>query len=148
MKETYYVGYDPQLKIWEVCQLIPDFPDTYWVFKTTARHVQDALQKGVAQFERFTAKPTIERKSLYEHLYKQGQKLPAGYEGLFLVEVPTRLMPEAEKAISDGILMRGYENQVAIEANGTSWKCIEHNVGESHERVRKPRHEDHMAIGM
>lgn len=146
MKETYYVGYDPQLKIWEVCSLVPDFPREYWVFKTTARHIQDALTQGVQQYERITASPSSERTALYEHLYKQGQKLPPGYEGLFLAAIPTRLEAESEKAIQDGLLLKGYENQVAIDANGTGWKCIEHHVSKT--KRKESRLTSDLAMGM
>lgn len=46
MKETYFVGYDPDMKMWAAQAIEPNFSEASWVFKVTARNDHDALMKG------------------------------------------------------------------------------------------------------
>lgn len=128
MRETYYVGFDPQLKLWDVMSVIPDYPDEFWVFKVAARNESDALNRGFHQYQAMTKAPSEHRLEVFRHLHRQALKRDLAQDGLFCIDVPARMMNEAKAMIEEGFIMRGYEGQVVVDAKGTGWKCLLHQL--------------------
>lgn len=142
MRDTYLVGYDPQMKIWEVGKVFTEHPDDYWVFKTTARNEESALAQAVQQFQEL-CRPSAARISLYRHICKKTLGLMSYGTSMLTLEIPRSMEPTAEALIKQNMLIRGEGRHVLINTQGPLWKYLEQDF--KHE-VYAPRRDEVMEI--
>ncbi|MBD8089269.1 hypothetical protein IFT48_04680 [Pseudomonas fluorescens] len=128
MKETYFVGYDPEIKLWDAQLLTPDFSNESWVFKVTARNGHDAMIKGLEQYQNLTQKLTGDEMRLAVYIQNQiGQSLRKP-DDILMVDIPPRLMPSAEALAGRGFFTLAHREDALISLRSAGWKAINKHV--------------------
>ncbi len=142
MKSTYLIGYDHQMKIWEVNQVFTEYPKEYWVFKMVARDEQAALHQATQCFQEL-CRPSATRMALYHHLCKKTLGLMSYGMDMLVVDIPERLREATDRLIDQHLLVRGEGNQVVIGTQGPLWKYLEEHFKPE---VYAPRREEILEI--
>lgn len=124
MKSSYLVGFDPQMKIWEVRQIFTEYPNDYWVFKVSARDECSALNQAVQCYTAL-CNPTASRIALYRHFCKKTMGLMSYGTSMLVVDVPARMADAVQSLVDHQLLIRGDGNQVLISTHGPLWKYLE-----------------------
>jgi len=130
MKETYFVGYDPEIKLWDAQMLAPDFSEASWIFKVTARNSHDALMKGLAQYQGLTQKLTGDEMRLAVYIQNQIGQSNRKPDDILMVDIPTRLMSSAEAMASRGFFPLAHREDALIALRSAGWKAITKHVAE------------------
>jgi hypothetical protein len=124
MKESYLVGYDPQMKVWEVGHVFTEHPEDYWVFKTAARDPQTALKQAAAQFQDM-CRPSAARIGLYQHICKKTTGLVSHGKSMLVLDIPAHLKPAMDGLVKHQLLIQGEGSQVYIPTQGPLWKYLD-----------------------
>jgi hypothetical protein len=124
MRESYVVGYDPQMKTWSVSAVSADYPHDYWVFKVNGRDRDDALGKALDQFK-LLHKPSHETALLMEHILKKSDRHGDGVSNFFVMDIPSKLQAAAQFLVEKSLLLKGYESQILIDKQSPFWKSIQ-----------------------
>lgn len=148
MRETYYVGFDPQLKLWEVQPIAPSYPDDFLVFRVFARHEKDALNQGLKVYADMMETPSADMLELFKHIHRQAKGAQRSGVNMVAVDVPIKQLVNAERLVDKGFFMRGYESQLLVDTRHAGWKCLEMHLGRSQQTRAQPQQEGHaMAMG-
>lgn len=142
MKESYLVGYDPQMKVWEVGHVFTEHPEDFWVFKTAARDIQSALEHATRQFQDM-CRPSALRIALYQHICKQTSGLLSHGKSMLVLDVPPHLKPALDSLVQHQLLIQGEGRQVYIPTQGPLWKYLDSHF--KHE-LYAPRREEILEI--
>lgn len=130
MKETYFVGYDPDMKMWAAQAIEPNFSEASWVFKVTARNDHDALMKGLAQYQGLTQKLTGEEMRLASYIQNQINQKSRKPDEVLMVDIPSRLMIGAQAMAARGFFTLAHREDALISLRSAGWKAITKHVDE------------------
>ena len=140
MKETYYVGFDPEQKRWDASPVTHEFTENIWVFRTQARNTADALAKGVDQYRELIAQPSPDEASLMKHIVNQVQKqIRTSFERM-VIEVPSGLSNQAVGMAKRGFFDAVHGDEIILDMNSAGWKAIE-KISAAPAPRRERRHE-------
>lgn len=130
MKETYFVGYDPEIKMWDAHMLTPEFSEHCWVFKVTARNNHDALVAGLSQYQKLTQKLTADELRLVNHLHREVSQAIRKPDDTLMVDIPTRQLESAKTLEQRGFFTLAHREDALIILRSAGWKAIEKHVAE------------------
>lgn len=130
MKETYFVGFDPEIKLWDAQLLTPNFSEASWIFKVTARNSHDAMLKGLEQYQSLTQKLTGDEMRLATYIQNQINQSTRKPDDILMVDIPTRLMSSAEAMASRGFFTVAHREDALIALRSAGWKAINKHVAE------------------
>lgn len=138
MKETYHVGFDPEMKLWAAQKITHNFDKKMMVFRVTARNDHDAVSQGMNQFRSMMKEPSSEQVKLMTHINNQVKKLSRQHEDVMIIEVPAALVETAREMESRGFFKTVYEDEIMLDLNSAGWKCMSEVARkEKRDRVRK-----------
>lgn len=142
MIESYLVGYDPQMKVWEVGHVFAEHPEDLWVFKTAARNEKAALEQAINLFQDM-CRPSVARIALYQHICKKTTGLISHGKSMLVLDVPAHLKPAMDSLVKHQLLIEGEGRQVYIPTQGPLWKYLDSHF--KHE-LYAPRREEILEI--
>lgn len=124
MKETYHVGYDPDMKLWDAQRVTHNFDPSMTVFKVTARNEHDAVQQGLNLYQKMMAQPSDKELKLIAHIVKQVGKQKRGHDDVMMVEAPISLIDTAREMERKGFFRMAYQDEIIVNMASAGWKCM------------------------
>jgi hypothetical protein len=134
MKDTYYAGYDPRMKMWSATPITHDFSDDAWVFKVAARNEHEALLKGLEQYQLMAAPIRESDKRFFQFLTVQVGKLSRLLHESMIIEVPFLYLEHAKRAANLGLFQLVNNDEILLNLSEVGWKVIQHHV----QKTKKP----------
>lgn len=125
MRDTYYVGFDPALKLWDVSAITHSFEPDMWVFRVAARSEHDALQKGLEQYKAFLAPVSYDEEQLFSHVRAQVGKLSRMLHEAMIIEIPPHLVQAAITASAAGFFRLAGTDEIILNTSDVGWKAIQ-----------------------
>jgi hypothetical protein len=125
MRDTFYVGYDPAIKLWEVTPITHSFDAGMWVFRVAARNEHEAMLAGLDQYKGLTAPLTPEQQRLFGHVSNQVGKLSRVLHESMIIEIPDDLMAHAKEAAEKGFFTVAGADEVILNTSTAGWKAIQ-----------------------
>ncbi|MBI6882963.1 hypothetical protein [Pseudomonas putida] len=125
MRDTFYVGFDPDLKVWDVARITHSFAQNVWVFRVIARSEDEALSKGLTKYMDFMAPPSDQLQKLFQHIRRQVGRISRTMSESMIIEIPSSLLSEAEAAAGRGYFTMAGTDEVILDTSSVGWKAIE-----------------------
>lgn len=125
MRDTFYVGYEPSLKLWEVSSITHTFEPDMWVFRVAARNEHEALLSGLGQYQQLMAPPSPEQNKLFDHVRRQVGKLSRILHEAMIIEIPPSLVDSAKSAADQGYFTMAGIDEVILNTSDAGWKAIQ-----------------------
>lgn len=144
MRETFYVGYEPTLKLWDVSSITHSFEPDMWVFRVAARTEHEALIKGLDQYQALMKIACPDQESLFAHVRKQVGKLSRILHEAMIIDIPPHLIESAKSAADAGFFTLAGSDEVILNTSEVGWKAIQ---ARNSQASMKPRYtEDSFAL--
>lgn len=137
MKETYHVGYDPTMKLWDAQRIIHNFDPSMTVFQVIARNEHEAVSKGLDLYQSMMQQPTQLESKLISHIVSQVKKQNRNHDDVMMIEVPHKLMDTAKEMERKGFFKIAYQDEIILNIGSAGWKCM--NSLQQKERRNKSR---------
>lgn len=128
MKETYSVGFDPELRLWDAQPLIPDFHEDCWVFKVAARSSHEALTLGLGKMRTLIQQPSPDELALMHVIAREVGKRPRKPDDTLMVDIPTRLLGAAQALSDRGFFTLAHREEALVVLRSAGWKSITQHV--------------------
>lgn len=141
MRETFYVGYEPTLKLWDVSSITHSFEPEMWVFKVAARTEHEALLKGLDQYKALMTPVSPDQERLFVHVRNQVGKLSRMLHEAMIIEIPPNLVQSAQVAAAAGFFTLAGSDEVILNTSEVGWKAIQAR------KVQAPAKERHANDG-
>jgi hypothetical protein len=145
MRDTFFVGYDPALKLWDATPITHTYAPDAWVFRVAARDEHEAILLGLQQYAGMVGPQCDDTSKLFQHVGQQVAKLSRLLHELLIVEVPPNLINVAKTASDKGFFNFSGNEEVVINLASVGWKAIEHHIKSL--PGHKPRHESGLSLG-
>lgn len=145
MRDTFFVGYDPTLKLWDATPITHSYAQDAWVFRVAARNEHEAILMGLQQYTGMVGPQCEETSKLFQHVGAQVAKLSRLLHELMIVEIPPNLINVAKTASDKGFFNFSGNEEVVINLGSVGWKAIEHHLKKL--PGKQPRHESGNALG-
>lgn len=147
MRDTFYVGYDPTLKLWDVSALTHSFEPDMWVFRVAARSDHEALLKGLDQYKAFMAPVAPDQERLFDHIRNQVGKMSRMLHEAMIIEIPAHLIDSARVAAEAGFFTLAGTDEVILNTSEVGWKAIQARHAQAPVSARKKHDHQDLAFG-
>lgn len=124
MKETYHVGYDPAMKLWEAQKITYNFDKSMTVFQVIARNEHDAVQKGLNLYQEMMKKPSGAEFDLMSHIVREVRRQKRNHDDVMMIEVPLNSMNTAREMAKKGFFKMAYQDEIILNMSSAGWKCM------------------------
>jgi hypothetical protein len=128
MRDTFFVGFDPTLKLWDATPITHTYAPEAWVFKVAARDQHEAILLGLKQYVGMTGPQCEETSKLFQHVGQQVTKVSRLLHELLIVEIPPNLITVAKSASDKGFFNFSGSEEVVVSLASVGWKAIEHHL--------------------
>lgn len=145
MRDTFYVGYEPTLKLWDVSSITHSFDSDMWVFRVAARSEHDALKKGLEQYQALMAPVSADQERLFVHVRNQVGRLSRMLHEAMIIEIPPSLVGAANAAAETGFFRLAGSDELILNTSDVGWKAIQARSPREPERQQRPP--DALAFG-
>lgn len=125
MRDTFYVGFEPELKLWDVARITHTFDQDMWVFRVSARSEHEALLKGLDQYKDLMSPLNPEQAQLFSHIRNQVGKLSRVFHESMIIEIPTSMLAQAKDASDKGFFTFAGNDEVILNLSSVGWKAIQ-----------------------
>jgi hypothetical protein len=145
MRDTFFVGFDPALKLWDATPITHSYTQDAWVFRVAARNEHEAILLGLQQYTELTAPQCADTTKLFQHVGTQVAKQSRLFHELMIVDIPQGLLPVAKNASEKGFFNLSGSEELVISLASSGWKAIELHL-QKHP-VKKPAAESSASLG-